>query len=122
MEWYHVYLFQQVENFIGAMLTISAISGIGCGSGLFFWLVARDDGESELAKDILRYAKIVFTICWVSTVLYILTPNRKTIAAMYFVPKVYNSEFVQEDLPQDLKDLHGVFREWISDMKQGEKK
>ena len=118
MEWYHIYLFQQVDTFINFFTVVSVASGIASVFALFFWLAATQDGQDEMSVLFKRYCKVIILIFISSSLLYLLIPNRKTIAAMYFVPKIYNSEFVQKDLPDNMKELHGVFRTWIKDLKE----
>lgn len=42
-------------------------------------------------------------------------PTTKEMAAIYVIPKVANSQFVNETFPNELKDIYGMSKEWMKD-------
>jgi hypothetical protein len=48
-----------------------------------------------------------------SGLLLTFTPTTKEAAIIWGVPKVLNSEFVQEELPKETKELYGLAKMWL---------
>ena len=51
----------------------------------------------------------------VSITLFVLTPNSKTIAAMYVVPALAKSELVSKDIPDAGKAIIKLAKKWAED-------
>ncbi len=86
----------------------AAMAMILCG-GIGAFLLAMGHGESN--RKALMAGKIVLTIAAISVLLAIFVPSTKQMAAIIVVPKIVNSEQVQE-MPENLIELAN---EWVKD-------
>lgn len=92
----------------------TVVSVIGLVSPFFFYM----------ASDILyigfprRLAKRIFFGAAILAVVTSLTPSSKDVAAIYIIPRVANSETVNQLGDEAL----GLVREWMNELKPGEEK
>lgn len=108
-----VYLVSLVGDLAGMFAIVAGLSIIAC---ILFLMKYFDDAEYdryEKAKLDLKYVKRAATVLGLSVVLATLTPSRETLAAMYIIPAVANSEFVSKDLPEAGKQLIKVAVKWM---------
>jgi hypothetical protein len=64
-------------------------------------------------KSTLTLAVSMFTLGIVFLLGTVFTPNTKEAAAIYVIPAVANSHFVQETAPREIKELYGIVKEYI---------
>ena len=56
---------------------------------------------------------IVFPILLI--VLHHMLPTTKEMAVIYVIPKITNSNFVNETLPAEMKDIYSMAKEWMKE-------
>lgn len=108
-----VYLVSLVGDLAGMFGIVAGLSIIAC---ILFLIKYFDDAgydRYEKAKLDLKYVKRAATVLGLSVVLATITPSRETLAAMYIIPAVANSEFVSKDLPEAGKQLIKVAVKWM---------
>lgn len=69
-----------------------------------------------------RLLKIFFVSVIVIQVITSFIPTTKEMAAIYIIPKVANSEFVNETFPNELKEIYGMSKDWMKDYLKTNKK
>jgi hypothetical protein len=42
-------------------------------------------------------------------------PTTKEMATIYVIPKIANSNFVNETLPAEMKDIYGMAKQWMKE-------
>jgi len=98
-----IYLISQADS----LITICGISLIIVGLvGLIMIFMGVSDGNDKLIKagrKLLYWLSIPLAIC-------IFTPSSKTLAAMYIIPKIADSTFMQQ-VPDKLNSLAN---EWLN--------
>lgn len=68
--------------------------------------LSRDSFISETArKEAQRWAKLAVCVLILSAVATVLVPTTKEMVLIQVLPKVVNSEYVQKQLPEDLKEI-----------------
>lgn len=107
-----VYLVSLVGDLAGMFAIVAGLSIIAC---ILFLMKYFDDVvyREEKANLDLKYVKRAATVLGLSVALATLTPSRETLAAMYIIPAVANSEFVSKDLPDAGKQLIKVAVKWM---------
>ena len=107
-----VYLVSLVGDLAGMFGIVAGLSIIACI--LFLIKYLNDDGyRDEEAKRDLRHVRSAATVLGLSIFLATITPSRETLAAMYIIPVVANSEFVSKDIPEAGKQLIKVAVKWM---------
>lgn len=79
-----------------------------------------DNAITQDKKSVKKFQTFFFRIfLFLSLLLFILagaktfTPTTNQMAAIIFAPKVVNSDFVQEDLPKEGKEVYQLFKQWL---------
>lgn len=54
-----------------------------------------------------------------SFIIVILLPTTKQLAAIYIVPKIINSSIIQETLPNEIKELYGLAKDYFKILTEG---
>ena len=104
-----IYLISTVDSLnvlLGIIFAISVIFLVVLSIASF--VDAIDDTFDEDQRiAIKRKLRFVFILSTISSLLFMLTPNSKTIAAMYLVPKVVNSKAAKElsNVPEKLVNI-----------------
>lgn len=107
-----VYLVSLVGDLAGMFGIVAGLSVTTCI--LFLIKYLNDDGyRDEEAKRDLRHVRSAATVLGLSVFLATITPSRETLAAMYIIPAVANSEFVSKDIPEAGKQLIKVAVKWM---------
>ncbi len=110
-ELYFLLMLDSIDKF----LTSGAIAcGIGLAAGTFMCLIAWDDSGFRDCRD--RVIKVLKRLA-IALPLFVLSaiavPDTKEMAAILFIPRVLNSEFVQEDIPEEAREMYDLTKEWI---------
>jgi ABC-type dipeptide/oligopeptide/nickel transport system permease component len=66
--------------------------------------------------------KIFFILAIFIEILHSFIPTTKEMAAIYIIPKVANSQFVNETFPNELKEIYGMSKDWMKDYLKTNKK
>ena len=57
---------------------------------------------------------IPFTVLWAACFVFsVFIPNTKQAAMIFVAPKIINSEFMQEDLPAETRELYELAKEYL---------
>ena len=118
-----IYLVTRMDSlgFFFALVTI--LSAVCIAFFVIRWIDASDyfDGKEEAEKKRAYAAKrimIFFCPLLVGAFGVVLTPSTKTLAAMYVLPAIVNSEAVQQ-IPSELTTLA---REWLQELRPTKKR
>ncbi len=98
-----VYLITRLNIILSVFIATAVLSGIGT---VVTTLIFLEDGEFKesqlkLVKTVMRVSIIILST---SVPVICHTPTKKDIAAIYLLPKIVNSEMVQE-VPSELTNL-----------------
>ena len=56
----------------------------------------------------------------IGSIMMVLTPTTKQMAAIIVVPAIANSKVVQEDIPSEVREMYGLAKEWMkSELQKG---
>lgn len=98
--------------------------------GLAIWLIAsipeRDNGDVQtLGRVIKKTVLVSFGALFVVVLLQAVIPTTRQMAAILVVPAIVNSEFMQKDLPADLREIYtlakeGMFKALTDEKGEGE--
>jgi Zn-dependent protease len=99
-----------------------ALAGFGI-FGVFISIIAMGViwgyyyNEKNKGNKISLFFPIIPTVMFFSAlfglVLQIFLPTTKEAAVLYCAPKIVNSEFVQEELPAEAKELYGLAKQYL---------
>lgn len=111
-----------IRNIFAGFLPLSVIIVflLLAGAGAF-WLFSQEAyGESEenLKKNGLlcfKYFKRLLIIPIFCIIMKEMLPTTKEMAAIYVIPKIANSSFVNETLPAEMKDIYSMAKEWMKE-------
>lgn len=84
-----------INALFGVMLTLSIITVIAIGVKCFLD-IADDDADEPEFKVCLKICKRALVVFIVAVIGFVMTPTTKEAAAIVVIPKIANSETVQE--------------------------
>ena len=126
MEWWQVYLWCRIDMVKELVCVFMAIGIVGSTISFLTWkvnigYVSSYSEESTHYSEYLSYAtigenifkKLIF-ITLLFSIISIAVPTQKQIATIIILPKLANSEIVQE-LPSDMKDLYGIAKGYLKE-------
>jgi len=120
MSGFDMYLIMKLDNIVGLL------TGIGFLGGLFGMIPLGIAWACYHEDDVKLRVPILVTIAWLFCLLCglagTLTPTTKEASVLYIAPKVINSEFVNEDLPEEAKELYGLAKQYLKDQVEKEQK
>lgn len=116
-----IYWITRLELVNRALGCTAGFSGLCFVAGLWYYLMSTTEGWEDDAKRAVRLATREFVALAVSTVLYILTPTTREMAAILVIPKIANSETVAE-IGDGVKTLAVEWLEELRPNKKGETK
>jgi len=107
-----------------------------CIVGIIIFLVRKDECsklEEKKQKEEIDWCnnkisrcykclKTFFILAIAVEILYSFIPTTKEMAAIYIIPKVANSQFVNETFPNELKEIYGMSKDWMKDYLKTNKK
>lgn len=100
---------------------IAMVSAVGAVllAIITFTGIMFDEFDTDKAKKVFRTLRglcvLSASVAVVFSVGEVFIPNQKTLAAMLIIPPIVNSEFVQEELPSELRELYGLAKEYVKD-------
>lgn len=100
-----IYLFGIIGN-IRVMLVFAVVISLFLGIG---GLMVLDKGSEEEQIVAAKYTKRSLIVMAVACILLTFLPSKEILAAMYIVPNIANSEFIQQ-VPPAMMDL---LMQWI---------
>lgn len=92
------------------------LSAIGFIIWLIIWLIVsipeRDNDDVQtLGRVIKKTVLVSFGALFVIVLLQAVIPTTRQMAAILVIPAIANSEFVQKDLPADLREIYTLAKE-----------
>ncbi len=97
---------------VSVLFTVLTVAFLVCTP--FIWgVVCSEIHEGNLSKRYLWHPIIATLIGCISSVMLIITPTTKQMATILVLPKVVNSEFVQEDLPKEGKEIYELMKKYL---------
>jgi len=100
---YWLMMLDNIRNTFECLLVLSIIS-----TGILIAI-----GCCEEIKSLFKYAKISAIAACIGVLGITFLPNTKQMAAIIIVPKVVNSEFANETLPAEAKELYSLAKTWL---------
>ena len=84
--------------------------------GFIIWLIVsipeRDNDDVQtLGRGIKKTVLVSFGALFVIVLLQAVIPTTRQMAAILVIPAIANSEFVQKDLPADLREIYTLAKE-----------
>lgn len=97
------------------LLGISMMSGVAAMvvSAICAGVTCMDDGNERLVSIFVKCLKRSAVFTCVALAAYTITPSSRTLAAMYVIPPLANSEIVSKDIPEAGKALIEMATEWM---------
>lgn len=127
-----VYLVMQLDKIESVLVGIAVISCAICGGSWLIMLMCMhsvaqcpngNDGDKKMIEPFRRVVKALTPCSLFAVIACMLLPSTKTIAAMYVIPKIANSDAL-EQVMEDSGDLYklGVdaLKEKLTNKKEGE--
>lgn len=116
-----IYIWGVVDNvrFAFGFLIFASIA-----ASLLFWLVYTDVDESDFNHVTYTYqfcARKMWTFAIASILFSVglaLIPDSKTVAAMYVIPKIAESDIIQKDVPDLYRSAMDALKEKLTDNKK----
>ena len=115
-----IYWITRASSISNTLTAVTAVLGIIGAFLMVGGAVADSLGEREDAKGLLRVGWKVAILFAISLVASILTPTTKELASMIVIPKVANSESVQQ-LGDGIVDLANQWLVELAPKKKGKK-
>lgn len=112
-----IYLIE-VVGAVGELAKIIAVVLMIYSAFLIFATVIATDGYMPKIREVAQGTKKLLIVSAICAFVSILAPSRTTLAAMYVIPMITNSEVVQQ-LPKELVALAKVYLQKLE--KEGEK-
>lgn len=103
---FDMYVFGSIDSWIMTSMALGSICLV-CAMAICI----NDKSDMEQVVEITMSCKVFLFFLCLSGIFFasaILLPNQKTIAMMYVVPKIANSEFMNKELPTDAKRLYSI--------------
>ena len=122
-----IYWITRLDYIQGMFVALSIFTGV-VTLFLVFWTIAsfaaasEDKEEYKVAWRSLRYTGISTCVVWVFICCAVFTPSTNDMCMIYVVPKIVNSDFVQEDLPKDAREIYDLAKQAIVKQLTGEEK
>lgn len=130
-----IYWFIKLDAIINIMGGLGGVSVGACVIALgaiFVCVMCRENstrgyGESEetlnaskeqLTRYINYWTKIfkrILILPFIFLILRNMLPTTKEMATIYVIPKIANSNFVNETLPAEMKDIYSMAKQWMKE-------
>nr|DAU43697.1 MAG TPA: hypothetical protein [Caudoviricetes sp.] len=131
-ELYVILRLDGISNLLAASGIVLLIFCIILSLAFTMWLVAsisyRDNDDIQtLGRVIKKIFSIFLGALFVVVLLQAAIPTTRQMAAILVVPAIVNSEFMQKDLPADLREIYtlakeGMFKALTDEKGEGEEK
>jgi len=110
-----IYLIGSIEGFLGVLCFVM-ISSLAAA-----WMLALSIVNESVDKDKWPVVRKLIAMSIVSLLVFVVTPNSKTIAAMYLLPKIAANEHVQKIPDKALRVLEKKLDEYLGSSDEKEK-
>ena len=106
-----------IDNFIALSFFLFCLS-IVC---LLIIVATSVECDAFSNKWVKKWIKSSFAIAFISISFAVFTPDSKTLAAMYLIPKLAESDDIQKIPDKALKALNLKLDEWVKDLSEENK-
>ena len=80
----------------------------------------KDETNIKLG-DFWTFVKGYLLIGFLLGSLVVIIPSTKNLIYIYSIPKIVNSEYVQEQMPEDVKEVYGSFKDYLLEFNKDKK-
>lgn len=111
-----IYWIMRLDTIIDVAQTIGIIAGV-IGSFTLFAYVTVPDGDdvgAAIKRTCGKMSAVCLPLVAITTLLYTFTPKTSDMAVIYVVPKVVNSQLVQETIPKEAAEMYGLLKSRLS--------
>lgn len=109
-----IYLVSLADDLVKALGLVFVCSVATIVVSGFSFIMAQDCSDRDDWQPLFRKAiRNAFITLLVSFSLIVVIPDSKTLAAMYIIPRLANSEIVSKDIPEAGKALIEMATEWM---------
>lgn len=123
MSWYMIYALILVDNII-SLLQISLILSL-CWIFMFF-LISLVNFEGDFKETIDNFKKfkgpLIIILIGISATVLTILPNKKEIAAIYIIPKIYNTISTNEAIKKLPNNLLDLANDWLKELSPNNKR
>lgn len=114
---FDIWLISTANSVIGLLFFITVVSALtSAAAGIVFVASNFYKNEYELDKYLSGVTKSILKLSvptlLVSLILLTAIPSSKTLAAMYVIPKIANSDIVQKDLTEATQAIVRLAKDW----------
>jgi len=110
-----IYLIGSIDGFLGVLVVVMIASLTSAG------MLALSIVNESVDKDKWPVVRKLIAMSIVSLLVFVVTPNSKTIAAMYLLPKIAANEHVQKIPDKALRVLEKKLDEYLGSSDEKEK-
>ena len=105
MSWFDLYLISRLDAIHHASVLFSSV---------FVALTIVMTGV-YITEDAVKLKHVITTyiITFLCVMIAVFTPSTKDAIVIYTVPKIINSNFVQEDLPKEMGDMYKLVKRYM---------
>ncbi|UOF82086.1 hypothetical protein [Caudoviricetes sp.] len=117
---FFIYLMSVVDG-VRLILEVVNVIGLICISiaGIITFAVCSDYGlDNEDSKNLIKYFKKCLKVVVLIALASALTPNSKTLAAMYLIPRIAESKELNDISSKGFELLNLKLDEWIDDVRK----
>jgi TRAP-type C4-dicarboxylate transport system permease large subunit len=129
---FQLYMIIKLDSIVEIFHGFSVLFGMMCfllPVFMFFTLLFKDQSydKEEIATAnkcmtyFIKWFKRAVLWCAICIVVGNFVPTTKEMAAIYVIPKVANSQFVNETFPNELKEIYGMSKDWMKDFLKTQK-
>jgi len=119
-----LYLITRLDGLLHASHGLTFLSGVTIVAGIFIYFIefyGDKEVDAELSPSREKGYRLVCGMSgWFMRTVFViflllgwLVPSSKELAAFIIIPKVVNSDLVQEDIPGEIKELYGLTKDWL---------
>jgi hypothetical protein len=115
---WNLYWITRLDNIQVFLWTTAIISIVFFFGGFFSWMVCHDNAINVTAderKKVEKFIAWMFVIALTLSSLRVLCPSTKEMAFIIVTPKVWNSDFVQNEVPKETKELYQMAKSWLAE-------
>ena len=114
MSAWNLYWLLMLDGITKAFMVAAVVSGVAAVLSAVAFSDMANDGDKD-AKLAAKWFRVCAITCGVFVVAFTLTPSTKQAAVIFVAPKLANSEFVNETLPTEAKELYGLAKAWLKE-------
>lgn len=122
---FEIYLITRCDAIHTMLIIIAILSFFGFAGSIIYVFVTLDcfNDSVRLGKGVDFYSKrflgakilcgVLCFVCVLFSALAVATPDTKEAAAIYVIPKLLRSDFIQKDMPKETMELYGLVKKYL---------